>query len=750
MADHKKNSRGRSNRTQSQDKRRSTGYSTKPQVRYVRRANAPRRKFSMPNRVKLIIVFSILIAAMAALIVRLFYINMTKGDKYAKIVLSQMNYDGQQIPFRRGDIVDRNGTVLATSEKVYNLVIDSYVMLNSKVNQDGDCLEPTLKVLGDCFGSQGLIVDEIRSFSEENPDNRYNVVLKHLSYEDLQTYNDFMAVDEDGYYVNKEAAYVKGIWFEEEYVRKYPYGNLAGDVLGFTNSGNIGAAGLEAYYNDELNGTNGREYGYLSDDGILERSVVSPTNGQTLVLTMDINVQQIIHKVLYEFNEALGSLNSAVIVQKADTGEILGMESYPFLDPNDPYDISDYVSEERWNTMTDEEKMKERQAIWRNFCVTDTYEPGSTVKTVTVASALDNGIVTPDSTFDCDGGRDFRDGSGTVHVSCVKTTGHGRLTLSETLEYSCNDALMEIGLREGQELFVKTWSDFGLGLKTNIDLPGESSGIIKNASMSDIDLAICSFGQTYTTTMVQVASTFASIVNGGNYYRPHMVSEIRAENGSVVQTFDKELVRTTVSGETSEWMLGALENTVSNESASGHRAYIEGYKIGGKTGTAEKYPRRQRKHLVSFISCAPTDDPEVIVYVVIDEPSTQEGADSKLPTIMTRKIYEELLPYLQIFPEGGTVEDETDETEPTADAMTGADGTQEPEESDESESDTQESESDTQAVETDANGETISGEADNFEEQANKNQLSDADIARIREEYLPGGNYYREREYIRE
>lgn len=729
-SDYRRTTGGREN-----DRRKTSGYGTKPQVRYVRRVKAPVRKFTTSNRMKLVMVFSVIVVAMTALIIRLNYINMTKGSDYSKQVLSQMNYDGQQIPYRRGDIVDRNGTVLATSEKVYNLVVDAYVMQNSKVEKEGDCLEPTMQALRDFFGGTGINIDEIRTYVTDNPESRYHVVVKHLSYETVQPYNDYFAVDEDGEYINEDAPYIKGIWFEEEYVRKYPYGDLAGDVIGFTYSGNVGAYGLEAYYNDALNGTNGREYGYL-DEGMLERSVVSPTNGNTIVTTLDINVMQIVHKHLMEFNEAFGSLNSAVIVQKADTGEILAMESYPFMDCNDPYDISDYVTEEFWNSLTDEEKMIQRQAIWRNFCVSDTYEPGSTVKTVTVANALDEGYVTPSDTFYCDGGLTFPDGDKELRVKCISQTGHGKLTLSGAIEHSCNAALMTIGLKMGRAEMVEMWDTFGLGLKTNIDLPGESSGIIRNETMSTLDLAICSFGQSYNVTMVQVASAFASIVNGGNFYRPHLVSQIQSENGSTVQSFDKELVRTTVSSTTSEWMKGALEATVASEDASGHLAYIEGYRIGGKTGTAEKIPRDSGKYLVSFISCAPVNDPEIIVYVAIDEPSTNYGADSGLPTILTRKIYEDLLPYLQIFPEG--IEQETDETDETDDWMTS--------DTDESIASESESESDSETAQT------MAGEEDNFQE-TDTAVLTEEEIAQLRRDYLSGRsmkNSYMEKEYIRE
>lgn len=739
MADRRKSRNPRNSQGAGRNQRsgRSSGYSDSP--RYVKRVHAPNRKFARFNRVKMILIFSILVIAMAGLIIRLNYINFTRGNDYARRVLSQMNYDGQQIPYKRGDILDRNGTVLATSERVYNLVIDSYVMLNSKVKEDGDCFEPSLEALKNYFSASGINIDEIKNYVKSNPENRYYVPIKHLTYSQVQPYNELFAVDEEsGNYVNKDAVYVKGIWFEEEYIRKYPYGDLAGDVLGYTYSGNVGAYGLEEYYNEELNGTNGREYGYLND-GILERSVVNPVNGNSIVTTLDINVQQIIHKHLEEFNEAVGTLNSAVIVQNVNTGELLGMESYPFIDPSDPYNVQRYVSEERWNEMTEEEKMKARQVIWRNFCISDTYEPGSTVKTVTVASALDQNIVTPENVFLCDGGMNFQDGLGVQTVSCINRSGHGSLDLSHTLQYSCNDAIMQIGLMMGQETMVKTWSTFGLGLKTNIDLPGESSGIIRNASMSEIDLAICSFGQSYNITMVQVASTFASIVNGGNYYRPHLVSEIRSDGGSIVQNFEKELVRTTVSAQTSDWMKTALEETITNPSAGGHLAYIEGYRIGGKTGTAEKIPRNQGNYLVSFISAAPIDNPQYMIYVVLDEAAVSES-DSRMAVVMSRKIWEDLLPYLQIFPEGA-------ENEPMTEVPveTGENGESTTEDSNEAIG----SESET-LVETDENGKPLSGEEDNYD-NVPETVLSPAQKAQLLRDYQLGGrNYVIKKEYIRE
>ena len=631
-------------------------YGQKPQVRYVKKKVASNRKFITTNRMKLVIVFSVLVALMLALIIRLNYINLTSGETYAKRVLAQQQYTGQTIPFRRGDIVDRNGTVLATSEKVYNLVVDAYVINHSKVKQEGDCVEPTLEALDKYFGSSGVNVDEVRQFIKDNPNSRYNVVIKHLPYDTVKAYQDKMAeTDEKGNLTEGLYVSLSGVWFEEEYIRKYPYGTLACDLIGFTNSGNVGAYGLEAYYNDTLNGTDGRDYGYMTENSVVEKNTISPINGYTVVSTIDINIQQIIEKHLHEFNEAYGSKNSAVIVQDVETGEILGMAGYPYFNLNSPNDIEQYISDERWDEMSDEDKIKARQAIWRNFCVSDAFEAGSTVKTLTMAMGLEENLINEDTTFTCNGYVSFEDGNNTIEIACTHV--HGTLDLKSALAQSCNAAFMTIGDTVGPKTFRKYQRMFGLGQKTNVDLPGETSGLLYTDSMSEIDLVTNAFGQNYTVNMLQVTSAFASLVNGGSYYRPHVVKEIQSESGSVIQSISKELVRTTVSEQTTQTMLSALEQTVT--SGTGTKAAVDGYRIGGKTGTAEKFDedgtRANSINLVSFLSAAPIDNPKVVVYVLIDEPDVTDQANgAKLAANMTGRIYKELLPYMQIFPEGQT------------------------------------------------------------------------------------------------
>lgn len=637
-----------------------------------------KRKFALPNRRKLIIVFSIIVALLCALIVRLNYITIKSGRKYSLQVLAQQQASNKTLPFKRGDILDRNGTVLATSEKVYNLVIDAYVILNSKADKKvGDCVEPTIAALEKYFGVDG---DEVRQWIEDNPESRYKVLQKKLSYDVVQPYKDMMASEDEA--VQKENQFIKGIWFEEEYIRKYPYDTLACDIIGFTNAGNVGAYGLEAYYNSELNGTDGRQYGYLTDESTLEQTTIAAVNGNNVVTTLDINVQRIIEKHIGEFMEAIGSKNTAVIVQDIKTGEILGMATAPFYNLNDTRDYESFrsyfkkyegVTDETFDAMDEIEKLTLMQGIWKNFGVSDAYEPGSTVKLVTVASALEEHTSNPSDEFNCTGALEFEGVNSPVKCNGI----HGLVDLQGALEHSCNTALMEIGLKMGQERFTKYQNLFGFGQKTNIDLPGESSGQVYSLEdMKEIDLAINAFGQTYTTTMVQVSSAISSILADGDYYRPHVVKEITSENGNLVQKFDKELVRKTVSEQTADFIKEAMRATVQKEGSTAVYADIEGYDIGGKTGTAEKLPRDDGRCLVSFVSAAPMDDPQVLVYTIVDEPNTVTQVDSRLPQILTKKIYEELLPYLQIFPEGvqaetGDAAEPGDTTEPGETTVSG-------------------------------------------------------------------------------
>lgn len=620
----------------------------------VRKKKKQERKFGSDNRKKLVIIFVILLVFICILIGRLIFINLTSSDKYARIVMAQMDYDSKTIPFKRGDIRDRNGTVLAASEKVYNLVLDPYVVLNS----NGECTKPTAEAIEEFFG---IDASEVYKVLDDSPESRYIVMAKELDYDTVKAYQNFMDSEDES--DKEKSAYVKGIWFEEEYLRKYPYDSLAAALIGFTVKGNEGTWGIEGYYNDMLNGTDGREYGYLSEESDFERTTVGAVNGYNVVSTIDLNIQRIVEKYITKLNNERGSENTGVIVANPNTGEILAMASAPTFNLNDPRDLSTYFTEDEIEAMSDEEIVNFYNKVWRNFCVSDTFEAGSTIKPLIIGAALDEHKVSTEDSFFCDGGEDLFDGSGTQHIACHNTYGHGTTTLQEAIMWSCNDALMQIGAKLGTSDMLRYHHLYGFGEYTGIDLPGEASAeslIFNESTMGSFELATSAFGQGFNLSMVQMVAAFSSIVNGGHYYRPHVVKEIVTDGGNVVKSFDKVLVQNTLSEETCNWLKEAMHQTVSDDgvNTTGTAARVEGYTIGGKTGTAEKVPRGSGKYVVSFIGFAPVENPQVVVYVVVDELQDNQE-DSSAPTKMAGDILSEVLPYLQIFPSTGTESGET-------------------------------------------------------------------------------------------
>ena len=514
-----------------------------------------KKRFSKRMQKKLVMLFVAIVLAFVFLVGRITYINAASGDKYTKVVLDQQQYDSRTIPFKRGDIVDRNGTKMATSERVYNVILDVKVMMSDK-----DYIEPTIEVLKDCFGIEE---DKVRELMDKSPSSRYNILQKGVDYAKAK---EFEKIDKD----DKKYPDVKGIWLEEDYIRTYPYNTLASDVIGFTVDGNVGSNGIEASYNSILNGTDGREYGYLDDSSSFERTVKEADNGSTVVSTIDLQVQNIVEKHILEFNDAHknettpgeGSKNTAVIVMNPQNGEILAEASYPNYDLNNPRDMSKYYSEEELAAMSDDEKIEKLNELWNNFCISDTYEPGSTFKPFTIAAGLETGILTGDENYVC---------GGVLHVGdhdihCSNRDGHGPQTLKQSLENSCNVALMEIGQSIGTEEFCRYQKLFGFGEYTGIDLPGEGSteGLLYTPeNMDAASLATNAFGQNFNVTMTQMVAAFSSLINGGDYYKPHVVKQIQDDNGNVTENRDPVLMKKTVSKETSDilkdYMLGVVQ-----------------------------------------------------------------------------------------------------------------------------------------------------------------------------------------------
>lgn len=638
-----------------------------------RRGGKKIAKFNKKMQKKLVVLFVIIALLLLGLIVRLMYIEHTSGKKYEKKVLSQQKYDSTVIPYQRGNITDCKGTILATSVDVYNVILDCKVL-----NSDSADIDPTIDALITCFPQ--LNETDLRNLITDKPKSQYSVLAKKLSYEEIQTFEDMQAAEKEASDKKSSDAEKKGkingVWFEKEYQREYPYGSLASAVVGFTTSGNLGMNGVENSYNSVLNGTNGREYGYLNSDSNFEKTVIDAQNGNDVTLTIDANIQKIVEDKIAAFEEeyrdaareGAGSKHVGVIVMNPQNAEVLAMANYPNYDSSNPRDLSAYYTQEEIDAMDDDTELDALNQLWSNFCITYTYEPGSTVKPFTVACGLDTGTLDPNRTFICDG---YETISG-HDIHCVNTNGHGLETVEDALKNSCNDALMQMSYDIGPENFSKYQQIFGFGTKTNIDLPGEArtdSLIYTEDQLSTINLATNSFGQNFNVTMIQVASAFCSIINGGNYYQPHVVKKITDENGNVIQEDNGTLLKKTVSSSTSELLKQYLYATVSD--GTGKYAKVPGYSMGGKTGTAQKLPRGQGNYLVSFIGFAPVDNPQLLVYVVVDEPNAEEEFHSTFAQEIAKGIFEETLPYLNIYPdEDIVVTEETDPAEAPADGTT--------------------------------------------------------------------------------
>lgn len=604
-------------------------------------SNPERTGLKLYMREKLAITVLVIMLALFALGYRLFRIQHDHGAEYNQKVLSQQKYDSREIPYRRGDIVDRNGTYLATTNKVYNLIIDPF-----QINSDQeDYLDPTVSLLTELFHYDET---ELRTLLMERSDSHYVRYAKQLTHEEKEKFEAREEEINRAFRAKGSTQRVYGVWFEDSYLRHYPYDSLACHVLGFSLSdGTEGSGGIEQYYNSQLIGTAGREYGYLNNDSNLERVIKSAKDGNTIVSTIDVKVQKTVEKYIAQFETEMGGDNVACIVMDPRNGEILGMATNHPFDLNHPRDLSGMYTQEVLDSMSEEMKAEACFKRWRNFCVSDTYEPGSTAKILTVASGMENGALTGDESFDCTGVLEV----GGWEIHCSKRTGHGLLSVTESLMQSCNIAMMRIAQQVGKENFCKVQRLFGLGSRTGIDIPGEADTDALMHSPEDMtssDLATNSFGQNFNCTMVQLAAAFASGINGGAYYKPHVVKQILNPQGGVIRDVRQEAVRETCSAETSAFLRKALLRTVSE--GTGKAAGVEGYEIGGKTGTAEKYPRKSGNYLVSFCGFAPADQPEVLCYVIIDTPHTEDQPHSSYASAVFHNIMAEILPYLNIFP----------------------------------------------------------------------------------------------------
>lgn len=613
------------------------------------RRRKPRKKINHQMKGKLAGLFGAVLLALVCLLGRITYINATNGDKYKKQVLTQaqQKFENDVLPAKRGNIYDRNGNILATSNKVYNVILDC-----KTVNSDPDYVEPTIRALKEILGIDEEKVRSLLSDSRTSQ-SQYQILLKQLSMDKKKEFEAYTTVEEDSPLSDtekKERGNVKGVWFEEDYLRSYPFKSLACDTIGFTLARDVADVGIESYYNSTLMGADGRQYGYFNSQSDVEQTIIEPVDGKNIVTTLDVGIQQIVEKYVNGFKKKMGAKNIGVVVQDPNTGEILAMDAGDRYDLNDPRDLSSLYPEEEIKAMNDEETVTALNAMWNNFCVTDAFEPGSVVKPIVMAGALEKGSIAEGDNFVCDGGQAFGANNNTFIKCAVYPDAHGTEDLMHVIANSCNDGMMQIAEKMGAEQFIKAQSLFNFGSRTGIDLPNEGSGIIHTMdTMGETELACSAFGQGYTCTMLQEINAMSSVINGGYYYQPHLVKEIQDSNGSTVKTVEPVLLKQTISSEISAAIRSYMEDSVI-EGTSRH-SKVQGYSSGGKTGTAEKFPRGNKKYLVSFITFAPVEEPQVIVYVVVDEPNAEEQADSKYPQYIAQGILSELLPYLNVEPD---------------------------------------------------------------------------------------------------
>ena len=599
---------------------------------------------------KLVILFALVLLALGVLMGRLTIINAVSGDRYKKQVLSQaqQKYESRILPAKRGDIYDRNGNLLATSNKVYNVILDC-----KAVNSNEDYVEPTVRALTEVLG---LDEEEIRAklSAESTRESQYQILKKQLSMDDKKKFEEYTSVsgrDDLTEAQIRERNNIKGVWFEEDYLRIYPFNETACDTIGFTFARDVADWGLEGYYNSTITGTDGRQYGYFNSNSDVEQTIIEPSNGKSIETTLDIGAQQIVEKYVNAFNEKMGAKHVGVVVENPNTGEILAMDGGDRYDLNTPRDLSNVYTEAQIKEMNDAETVDALNGMWSNYCVTDAYEPGSVVKPIVMASALEKGKISSANTFDCDGFQNFgAEGSITTIKCAAYPNAHGTETLAEVIANSCNDGMMQIAAKMGSEQFIKSQSLFNFGTRTGIDLPNEGAGIIHTTeTMGETELACSAFGQGFTCTMIQEINAMCSVINGGYYYQPHLVSKIKDSSGGVIKSFSPTLLKQTISSGISADIRTYMQASV--EQGTSRYSKVQGYSSGGKTGTAEKLPRGNKKYLVSFIGFAPVDDPQVVIYVVVDEPNAEDQADSKFAQYIAQGILSELLPYMNILPD---------------------------------------------------------------------------------------------------
>ena len=563
------------------------------------------------HRKKIVAVFALCMAAMLFLIGRLGYLMLLRADYYSEKA-QDLHERERSIKAARGKILDCNGKVLADNKTVCTISV-----IHSQIKEPEKVIDVLTEELG-------LERDQVKKRVEKNS-----------SIERIKTNVDKQTGDKIREYD------LAGVKVDEDYKRSYPYGNLASKVLGFTGSDNQGIVGLEVKYESILKGTDGQILTMtdargveLSDTGEGRKE---PVSGKNLILSLDANLQEYAQQAAYQALEQKQADSVSIILMRPGNGEILAMVNVPEYDLNDPFNLKKST-----NGMSQQEIQDERNKMWRNGCINDTYEPGSTFKIITASAALEEGVVTPEDTFSCPGFRIVDD----RRIRCHKTTGHGSETFVQGVMNSCNPVFIEVGQRLGTDAFYRYFQQFGLLEKTGIDLPGEAGTIMhQKKDIGPVELATISFGQSFQITPIRLAATVCSLINGGHKITPHFGVEVREDDGTLLETLSYKEGKQIVSEQVSKTMRMILEKVVSE--GGGKKAYIEGYHIGGKTATSETLPRSANKYISSFLGFVPAEDPRILGICIINNPQGVYYGGTICAPVM-RTVFENILPYLGI------------------------------------------------------------------------------------------------------
>ena len=570
------------------------------------------------NKKKTVIVFAVCMVMLAGLAGRIFYLMVIRSEYYTQRA-DDLHERERKIKAARGKIIDRSGVVLADNRSVCTISV-----IHSQIKEPKKVIDMLVKEL------------------ELSPQEARERVEKVSSIERIKT----NVPKETGDRIREYD--LDGVKVDEDFKRYYPFDDLASRVLGFTGGDNQGIIGLEVQYDSILEGINGRILTTTDARGVevgeIGESRVEPVAGYNLHISMDYNIQRYVQQEAQKVMEEKQADQVSILLMNPQNGEIYAMANVPEFSLNDPFTLPEGTETEG---RTAKEIQDMRNQMWRNLCINDTYEPGSTFKIITAAAGLEAEVVSVDDTFSCPGYRVVED----RRIHCHKRTGHGAETFVEGAKNSCNPVFIDVGLRLGVDRFYRYFQDFGLMRETGIDLPGEASSIMhQKENIGQVELATMSFGQSFQITPIQLAVTVSSIINGGVRITPHFGVEVRDDEGQLIDTLEYESKEGIVSEETSRTMNTILEKVVSE--GSGKNAYIEGYDIGGKTATSQTLPRSANRYISSFLGFAPAKDPQVLgICIIYDPQGVYYGGTIAAPVM--QRVFENVLPYLKIEKQNG-------------------------------------------------------------------------------------------------